>query len=218
MTRDEIIKALKKDEVDENGEIVEITEKGVLYYDYENCETFYRFPESCTRKEITPLFFICGEANKRGLTPDFLFDMLQEVFKEDFADAMCTLNGIIVADMKNFLHLLCQVDTHEGSDMNEFYGWESLDNCVGRTLNAHKIAVVNHQEIAEQAKLLADEIFTEDEEYATGIIQTVIHEVRHLMIDTNPFLSIDTKEESEESVEEFCRIKYDDLPEELKYF
>lgn len=50
---------------------------------------------------------------------------------------------------------------------------------------------------------------------------TLIHEFRHLMMETNPFLPEDIYPgwlSTEESVEIFARDAYETLPENLKHF
>lgn len=50
--------------------------------------------------------------------------------------------------------------------------------------------------------------FSVENQYHIGVLQTAIHELRHLQMDTNPFLPEDTypiEESSEDAVEAYCR-------------
>ena len=60
---------------------------------------------------------------------------------------------------------------------------------------------------------LADPWFSAENQYRTGVLQTAIHELRLLQMDTNPFLPEDTypvEESSEEAVEAYCRDVFED--------
>lgn len=79
-------------------------------------------------------------------------------------------------------------------------------------INAASIMVAS-KEIGDENLDLADPWFSVENQYRTGVLQTAIHELRHLQMDTNPFLPEDTypvEESSEEAVEAYCRDVFED--------
>ena len=96
MKLEKIIEELKEDETNENGEILEIKKDGVLYYDYENMETFYRDEDNCTIDFLVSCMFISDTSIRHGLDKKTISTMLKIAYGDSFADAVTTLNNIII--------------------------------------------------------------------------------------------------------------------------
>ena len=215
MKKDDVLKALKEDEEDGNGEIIDKGKHHSVYYDYnEGIETHFRYEEGCTDRYVADLIHIGSGAAAKGLKKQFLIDVLKKAYGEDYYDAICTCAGIIIpSNGKEFIQML-SATFRNSDDVNEWYQYCEQENVVGRMFRTHQIVFINEAEIAKLAKTLGDEIISEEEEYETGIITTLIHEIRHLMLDTNPFLPEDefpVSEASEDAVEAFCRQRYTQL-------
>lgn len=220
MTKEVVLKELREDEANENGQILTIEDTGVLYYDYETEDTFYRFAEACTKEEIQKCMYISETAQKRGITKDILWDVINEAFRGYVDDAVCTLNGLfIVSNEEDYEKFLDEVNTHTALNLNEWYEWESIEDNCGMMLYVAKIAVINENVIYKMSLELGDDLVSPEEEYSIGIVQTVIHELRHLMLETNCFFPEEIasiEENAEDAVEEFCRNAYENLSDYLK--
>lgn len=220
MNKETVLKELAEDEKAGNGSILEFHNEGILYYDNENEETFYRFAESCTKEEIQNLMFISKEAEERGVTKDVLWDILNQVYGDYLDDAVCTLNGIfIISNEDDFYNFFDEVETYTANDWSEWYEYADLDNCCGKMFHVAKVIVVNEAEIYRLALELGDDFISPEEEYSTGVIQSFIHEMRHLMLETNCFFPEEiasVEENAEDAVEEFCRAAYEMLPKDMK--
>lgn len=72
---------------------------------------------------------------------------------------------------------------------------------------------IDADELAKYLWRVCDPWFSVENQYHIGVLQTAIHELRHLQMDTNPFLPEDTypvEESSEEAVEAYCRDVFED--------
>lgn len=221
MTKNDVMTETQIDENNGNGEILEVTDDYVSYFDYEHDITItFRFAESITDEYMRSIIKIGANAKNKGLTQDFIIDVLKKVFKDDYNDAVCALSGIMVPSNEKEYYEMFDGLIRTGDNAREFYDYDDENHCVGRMFFAHQIVFINEAVIAGCAKNLGDEIISEKEEYETGVIMTLIHEIRHLMMDTHIFLPEDEfppSESSEDAVEEFCRNEYEKLGE-LKRF
>jgi hypothetical protein len=106
-------------------------------------------------------------------------------------------------------------------DLDFELGNQNIEGLAGLMWYRKQTVLVNSNSIEDIARQMADELFTFQEEYSCGIIQTVIHETRHCMLETNLFLSEEKyplSENAEDAVENFCLDTYDRLPKEFQYF
>lgn len=215
MKKEDVIRELTEDEANGNGEILDRYEDYYTYFD--NCsdvETTYRFEESCDDDYVKSLIKIGEGATKSGLTADYIIDVLKHTFGNDYYDAICTLAGTIIPSNETEFKTMLNEVNRTSDDLDEWYNYDEQENCVGRMFHAHQIVFIHEALIREQAKELCDEIFSEDEEYQTGIVITLLHEMRHLMLDTNAFISEDKiplSEQVEDAVENFARNAYEHL-------
>lgn len=101
---------------------------------------------------------------------------------------------------------LSELAQYTGDD----YGYEciNMDEQIGLMWYEKNIVIVNVGLIQQTSEEMADEITPASEHICDGIIMTIVHGMRHLMLRTN-FLLTDEEcpieEESEDAVEEYAR-------------
>lgn len=221
MTKNEVCNVIKEDEENGYGEILDVTDDYAIYYDYQSdIETTFRFEESCTDEYVKSIIHIGKDAKTRGLKEEFIVNVLKKAFGDDYFDAICTLSGIIIPSTEKEFKQMLNDSIRTSDDVEEWYEWEDNNECVGRMLTCHQIVFINENLIAQKSKELAFSKYEEKKEYEIGILVTLLHEMRHLMLDTNPFLPEDefTEEmKSEDSVEAFARERYEAL-DDLKFW
>ena len=233
MKREDIIRDIEVDVIHELGYILEQNKDGILYYDYENgTETFYRYEESCTIDWLKSRIFIGESIKNKGLTIDFVANMLYETFKDCFADAICTLNSILIFSNEEELNkslMFAAPNEYEEVIEHEEHIMEHFEDVCGKMWFRMQTLMICESTIRNTSFDIANQFVNEkydkdyynevlNEEYSRGIISTIIHECRHCMLDTNLFLSMEDFPiclASEDNVEKFCRNAYDNLP--LKY-
>jgi len=215
MKKVDVLAVLNKDMLDGNGEIIEETENYIRYFEYStDMETKYRFEERISDEIVKQLIHVGDSASKYGLTKDHIIAVLKKVFGDDYPDAVCTLSGIIIPSNENEFYEMLDKSNGVSDDMREWYDWENEEEFVGHMFSAHQIALVNECKIASTTKEMCGVGHLYNDEYQIGIMTTLIHEMRHLMLETNVFLPEDEfpeSEKEEDSVEEFCRLKYETL-------
>lgn len=218
MNTSEILSRCIAQEESDDGIILFHTQEGILMYDNnKDGNVFYRYGSFCRDKDIKPLIIIGNAAKERGVTADKILAVLRNAFGDRFEDAVCTMNGLfIVSNEEEFFDAFNNIETYQNDQIREMYSWDDLEEKVGVMLFHHNVCVVNEHLISETANEIADEFASADTCYWRGIAQTVIHEVRHLMLDTNKCLTEMDDDSTEDSVEEFCRYAYDMLPAELR--
>lgn len=106
-------------------------------------------------------------------------------------------------------------------EYSDEYAYEIGESVLGQLWFERNTAVINMGEIvraadevaAQNADLLdIDPFFSFDNQVQTGFLTTVLHELRHLQMDTNIFLPEDMyplELASEDVVEEYCRDAYE---------
>ena len=215
MTKNDVIETLTKDSSEKNGEIIETTETYVEYMDYQSeIETKFRFEETFSDEEMRKLIFIGKGASENCLTKEFIIDVLKKAFGDDYFDATCTLSGIMIPSNEEEFDSMLEAINTTSDDMREWHQWADEEGLIGHTFVAHQIAMINESAVAAVAKEVSDDSFPYEKEYQIGMLTTLIHEMRHLMLETNPFLPEDEFPESEKeerAVEEFGLLKYESL-------
>ena len=220
MTKETIMNVLKKDEADGNGVIVSIDDEKAVYLDFDtDMEIPFRYAECCTDDWLKNLIHIGESAKIKGLTEDFVVDVIKKAFQDDFANAVCNLSGIIIpTDEIEFKQMLdiCMKGSNNYPD--EWYSWDETQstNCVGRLFSVHHIIFINEPKINNLAHDLSMDLEPNGfhSEYCAGILVTLLHEIRYLMLDSNLFLPEDIYPEEikeEDEVEMFARNAYDNL-------
>ena len=104
--------------------------------------------------------------------------------------------------------------------MMQMYDYDDYEHCVGVMLTEHQIVFINEHIIEREVADISVSDYEKDKEYQIGLLVTLIHEMRHLMLETNPFLPEDEFPEEmkdEDEVEEFARNAYEKLGE-LRYW
>ena len=227
MKKEIILKELTQDEKEGNGEILFKNKYGVLYYDYDSSvETYYRYGEYCTKSILEKNIIIGTAARKLGITKSKVANLIIKAFGSEIEDAICTLNNIgIFFGEEDFDEVLKEANDRlrTGEDLTEWYCYEDYDELCGNMLFAHQMPMINVKEIYKTTMEISQKYSYSDEidlwdfekEFNIGLSQTIVHELRHCMMDTNLFLpEIDypIEEAEEENVEDFCIRKVDNMP------
>ena len=222
MTKSDIIAELTLDEKNNNGEILDKTNDYIEYIDYESDITMqYRYQESCTDEYMKSRIFISENIAKKGFTADYIIQILKAAFKDDYFDAICTMSGIIIPSNESEWLDMLQKTIRTSDIISEWYDYTEDCEYLGKMYTTHQIVFINEPKHIEIAKELGDEQYPASNEYEIGMITSLIHEMRHLYLDTNLFVSEDhipLSENKEENVEEFARTAYENLPYNLKHF
>lgn len=210
-----IVKNLEKDEKGGDGEIVQKTDDFIKYLDYRNdSQITFHFDKSITRDHIKSLFLY---EESDDLDIDMLTDAIMQAYAEDLPNALRVTRKIIIMTKENGNRLFKKF--FEDGDIDEpewdiFYSYEDdIEPYLGKSLFQYQTACINLSALRSVAKELEDELSTYDKEFEIGLISTVIHELRHIMMDCNFLLDEEkypTNLASEESVEDFCRAKMDE--------
>lgn len=215
MRREDVLYVLQMDANDKNGEILDITEESATYFDYNSdTEIEFRFEEACTDEHMRSLIHIGSGAANNKLTANYVIAVLKKAFGDDYFDAICTLSGIIIVSNEDEFKQMLKESIHTSDEADEWYDWEENQEYVGRMFTAHQIVFINENAVAKGAKELSFDKYEERKEYEIGMLVTLIHEMRHLMLDTNPFLPEDEFPEElreEDAVENFARQAYENL-------
>lgn len=220
MLKKEIIEKNIKEEV-ANGtmEILEQNPQSILVWDNESDkEIKFSFPEFLNENSVRNAIYISDTIpQKWKIDADELAKYLWRV---------CDRNSFItLASIYIFWDPWAADDEEDDSDPyrqkleddtgDEYANYLAEAPLLGQLWFERNIVVINaasimvaSKEIEKENHDLGDPWFSVENQYRTGVLQTVIHELRHLQMDTNPFLPEDTypiEESSEEAVEAYCR-------------
>lgn len=229
MTREEIKQELLEDQNKGLGEILEETNEGFLYYDYDSgIETFYRDEQYCTIDWLKSRIYIGQSIQNKGLTADFVANMIKQAYGDEFVNAITTLNGIVIfsneEELIEAIRFVADDEFEEIMDYDEM-PIEKFDNVLGKLWYRMRTPMVYERECFAAAKRLTKEIsyfndsYTLNEEYSSCLIETIIHELRHCMLENHLFLNEQEYPvylNSEDKVESFCNEKYNLLPNKYK--
>lgn len=83
-----------------------------------------------------------------------------------------------------------------------------MDRVIGLMWYEKNIILINVGLIQKTSEEIADEFCPSESQFSDGIVTTLVHELRHLMLDTNVLLSEEDypySENAEDAVEEFTR-------------
>lgn len=225
MTREEIKQELLEDQNNGLGEIIEENEEGFLYYDYgSGIETFYRDEIHCTLDWLKSRIYIGSSIQSKGLTQEFVANMIKNAYGDEFINAITTLNGIVIfANEKELLDAIKFIAEDEFEEIMDYDEMpiEKFDNVLGKLWYRLRTPMIYESACVDISKKLTKEVsynednYTLNEEYSKCLIATIIHELRHCMLETHLFLN--EKEypiylNAEDEVETFCNEKYDLLP------
>lgn len=211
MKKEEILSLLKEDEKQNLGEILQITEKGIEYFDYEysweDHTLFFRDEKYCTEEELKKLIFVAKESRKYGITEEYIASILTDAYEDCLADMMTTLRAVAVI--------------HSEEDMKDVfkfagveYDFIDLENAIGKSIFDCQICIIHEGKILDTVSDINETKEYGDVIYQDGIGVTVIHECRHQMLDCNFLLSEEkypTSLNSEDNVEDFARERWDEI-------
>ncbi len=214
MTKEEILISLKEDEKKGRGEILQETEEGVEYFDYEyswdDHTIFFRDEKYCTKEKLKEMIFVAEESRKYGISEEYIASILTDAYKDCMVDMMTTLRAVAVIhseeDLKDVFKF-ANISDNENVD---------LENVVGLSIFDAQICIVYEGEILRTIHELNETGYYGDEIYMNGIGVTVIHECRHQMLDCNFLLSEEKYPDylfSEDNVEEFAVEKWNQISE-----
>lgn len=185
MTREEILCFLEEDP---NIEVYEVTDSNVTYYDHNMGKvTTISFMEAFTVKDLVDKIYISehlpefARIDKTGLAT-YLMKAMEPT-------AFMTLNKIwILADYADY-QLMAKEHSAEALS---FYS----ENSFGQMWFDQNVVFVDFSNILNRAESCADEFEISSETdlkqfvRCEGIV-TILHELRHLQLDTNIFLPVD---------------------------
>ena len=203
-----------------------VDEDGVLVWDDKDCKTvLFRFLETMDVEALSDLICVSKDipdecqVDKRALA-EYLWSFCDR-------NAFITLDKLVVIWSEPD-----DVDTLEPSDFvdeqllalyeeySDEYAFEIGQGVLGQLWFERNVAVVNMGEIVRAAREieqensdLGDSWFSFENQVEIGFLTTVIHELRHLQLDTNFLLPEDTypvEWASEEAVEDYCRIAFEE--------
>lgn len=207
-------------------EIETMDENGVSIWDNEDCKTInFRFLETMDAEALSELIFV-----SKDIPIEFQIDkkvLAEYLWNSCDKNAFITLDKLIVIwsepDNKDTLEPSDFVDeqlTKLYEEYNDEYAFEIGQDVLGQLWFERNIAVVNMGEIVRAAREverensdLGDSWFSFENQLETGFLTTIIHELRHLQMDTNFLLPEDVYPlnwASEEAVEEYCRVVFEE--------
>ena len=229
----------EKEYVFATAELTAITETTAYYFtgdgfNYPDYLQFH-FEEGLNDDEIKSRIIISDKARESGIDEDYLLNILKKAYGDELHDALCTLRYISVFlgedGFEQVMKIMADREFHdkngEWSDSDIYYDadgvydylteeFERLDDVVGQEFYSMSTAFIDAGAVYTIAEELIEEGSTNslEAEYGLGIAGTLIHEVRHVMMDTNMLLSEEkypVKLGAEEAVEEFARGCLDDM-------
>lgn len=120
-------------------------------------------------------------------------------------DMLITLNKIIfTAGLERDEDEICRIMDCESWDL------PSMENCIGIKWGAYSSVLIDIGLIYQTAKEMAKECGGSPSDfYQDGIGVTLIHELRHLGLDGNPFYEFPAEMASEDAVETWSRNAYE---------
>lgn len=189
----------------------------------ENSVTVLDFPtdDENLPKEIT--FTNPAAVNARWLRSHiWIHPQITELLKDEIVSGLLgmdlntfiTLRHLVIIPtsdaLKDYIHdtkIQDLIDTAPLKHRNE-------DDPIGQLWNQANCAIIFYDNIKRAAHSAVNETFSEWESFHMCIWETIFHELRHLMLDCNPFLPTSDypiQLATEDAVEDFCRKEYDRL-------
>lgn len=239
MTREYILSELEQDVKEYGGEILTVDEKSAYYYtgdspDYPDYVKF-DFEEYMDDDSIKSKIIIGSKARESGIDENLILDYIKKGFPDDYKDALCTVKYIpIVFGEEDYNEVIEKIAKREFNDPQSQFSnflmyptvqsicdyineeFEIDEGMVGREYWDLCSAFINAEEIYENAKGFGYDL---NEEYGMGVYGTIVHEIRHVMLDTNfilPEEKYPLKLNAEYEVEEYTRdmmdkVSYDEV-------
>lgn len=199
-------------------EIIEQSEKSIRVWDHEvTKEIGFSFLEVLKTETIRDTIYVSKTIpQKWSIDADALAQYLWRV---------CDRNCFITLAGMYIFWDPCALDPYAENDPerrhlvdvtgDEYAEYLAEPPFVGQLWFERNIVIINaayildvSQEIAASNRDLHDPWFSVENQYQKGVLQTAIHELRHLQMDTNPFLPEDIypiSDSSEEAVEAYSQ-------------
>lgn len=198
-------------------------DKGLVVWDDEDAKLLpVHFPEAMTVDDLVQRIHISSDipewyrADKKALA-EYLWNTCDH-------NAFITLNEVVVVwsqpdDAGTYMSSDFEDEQRKRlhEEYSDEYAYEIGEGVLGQLWFERNTAVINMGEIVRAADKVAienvdlvdiDPFFSFENQVQTGFLTTVLHELRHLQMDTNIFLPEDVytlELASEISVEEYCR-------------
>lgn len=180
-------------EEDEELEIVKATSDGLLLYDSQDAKYLpVRFLSNMSASALAGLIHISSAIPKEFL-PDKAI-LAEYLWNNCDRNAFITLNELVVIwDDGGYS---CDPELERlADDYGDEYAKELACDYLGQLWNERNIVVINIGNIVETAKEISEEnkdtydsYFSFENQVLQGFLQTAIHELRHLQMETNIFL------------------------------
>lgn len=204
--------------------------KGLVVWDDEDAKLLpVHFPEAMTVDDLVQRIHISSDipewyrADKKALA--------EYLWKACDHNAFITMNEVVVVwsqpdDAGTYMSFDFEDEQRKRlhEEYSDEYAYEIGEGVLGQLWFERNTAVVNMGEIVRTADEVAtenedlvviDPFFSFENQVQTGFLTTVLHELRHLQMDTNIFLPEDMyplELASENAVEEYCREAFEAHP------
>ena len=204
--------------------------KGLVVWDDEDAKLLpVHFPEAMTVDDLVQRIHISSDipewyrADKKALA--------EYLWKACDHNAFITMNEVVVVwsqpdDAGTYMSFDFEDEQRKRlhEEYSDEYSYEIGEGVLGQLWFERNTAVVNMGEIVRTADEVAtenkdlvviDPFFSFENQVQTGFLTTVLHELRHLQMDTNIFLPEDMyplELASENAVEEYCREAFEAHP------
>lgn len=204
--------------------------KGFVVWDDEDAKLLpVHFPEAMTVDDLVQRIHISSDmpewcrADRKALA--------EYLWKTCDHNAFITLNEVVVVwsqpdDAGTYMSSDFEDEQRKRlrEEYSDEYAYEIGEGVLGQLWFERNTVMINMGEIVRTADEIAtenadvvdiDPFFSFENQVQTGFLTTVLHELRHLQMDTNIFLPEDTyplELASENAVEEYCREAFEAHP------
>lgn len=201
MNKGNLINAIKKDEEDENIEILSLTNQNIVVFD--DCRNIcYTFPDNINLKYLEDKIIISNKlCYKYKMNKSDIAKKLMSVLSLDY---FITLNKIYIIynqyDISKFVK-----DTDLCDECKDYFN-EFYSNQCGLMVYENQCVLINFRVIEKLARKLSFDYYDFKKELSIGFWSTLFHELRHQLLENNMYLPEDIypiNDTSEESVEDF---------------
>lgn len=201
--------------VDDELEVLEESESGYVLFDACNGKDIpVHFIETMVLENLMGLIHVSKDIPKK-YRPDES-KIVEYLWHNLDRNMFITLEEIVIVwsdtDNESFVDMQ---RTRLYQEYNDEYAYEIGENVLGQMWFDRNIIIINMGEIVKMAKeneqefsLFENDYYCADNQVIVGFLTTLIHELRHLQMDTNYFLPVDEypeNEADEDCVELYCR-------------
>lgn len=210
----EIKKAISEAVADDELEILEKTDTTILVYDkIDGRDICYTGDESINEEWLAERIILPENVAKElNISKEYISSILIENLDKDYFN---TLRAITIFEQESDFKTLADLLDVEEDDLS-FNKQRFMNDCVGISIWADHVVIVNYSHLK---KLSQEDPFNFDEddikvEIERGFWITLLHELRHNLLDGNPYLSEEkypSCESNEDAVEQWAIRKYEKI-------